>query len=134
MKNVKFYTLGCKVNSYETAAMEELFRQKGYAVTEEEYADIIVVNTCTVTGTGAQKSRQMVRRARRLNPKGVIAMVGCLPQAEPLEAYKVEEADIVVGTSDKGRIVELVEEFCGKKIHQVVAPSESFEPLFAHIV
>lgn len=131
MKTVKFYTLGCKVNSYETAAMEELFRGKGYTVTEEEKADVIVVNTCTVTGTGAQKSRQMVRRARRLNPDAVVAMVGCLPQAEPEEAYRIEEADIIAGTSDKGRIVELVEEYRGKKLHCVCAPSDSFEPLRA---
>lgn len=81
MKRVAFYTLGCKVNQYETQAMCELFLKEGYeAVGFEERADVYVINTCSVTGLSDRKSRQMIRRARRKNPDAVIVAAGCYAQ------------------------------------------------------
>ena len=77
MKYVKFYTLGCKVNLYETEAMKQLFRQRGYEVTEGDYADVFVINTCTVTAVGDKKSRQMIRRAKKHNKNAVV--MSCRP-------------------------------------------------------
>lgn len=117
---VKFITLGCKTNFYESQAMAELFRQKGYTVTEEAFADIYVINTCAVTGTGAQKSRQQIGKVRKKNPDAIVAVVGCYVQTEP-EFIEKADVDVLVGNSGKNRIVELVEEaakgknvvFCG---------------------
>ncbi len=107
---VKFITLGCKTNYYESQAMSELFRQKGYEIAEKgETGDIYVINTCTVTGTGAQKSRQHIRRAKKENPNSIVAVTGCFAQTEPEKASSIEGVDIVIGTAEKGRIVECVE-------------------------
>ena len=107
---VKFITLGCKTNYYESQAMSELFRQKGYEIAEKgEIGDIYVINTCTVTGTGAQKSRQHIRRAKKENPNSIVAVTGCFAQTEPEKASSIEGVDIVIGTAEKGRIVECVE-------------------------
>nr|HXK77869.1 tRNA (N(6)-L-threonylcarbamoyladenosine(37)-C(2))-methylthiotransferase MtaB [Oscillospiraceae bacterium] len=82
-----FYTLGCKVNQYETQIMEQEFRKAGFEVVDcEEEADAYIVNSCTVTGTGDRKSRQMVHRFRREHPGAVVALTGCFPQAFPEEA------------------------------------------------
>ena len=80
-KTVAFHTLGCKVNQYDTQAMRERFEQAGYRTTEfDERADIYVVNTCTVTGTGDKKSMQIIRRCHRQNPLAQIVVTGCLAQ------------------------------------------------------
>ncbi len=107
---VKFITLGCKTNIYESEAMAELFKEKGYEVisNDDTPADICVINTCTVTGIGAKKSRQQIRRAKRLNPNAVIAVTGCFAQTEP-DAVKEIGADIIIGSSGKSRIAELSE-------------------------
>ena len=79
MRKVAFITLGCKVNTYETEGMKRLFEKSGYLIVEpEDCADVYVINTCTVTHLSDRKSRQMIRRAKRLNPNAVIAVVGCL--------------------------------------------------------
>lgn len=107
---VKFITLGCKTNYYETQAMSELFKQKDYTIAEKkDLADIYVINTCTVTGTAAQKSRQHIRKARKENPHAIIAVVGCYAQTEPQAVSKIEGVDIIVGTNGKKNIVEYVE-------------------------
>ena len=106
---VKFITLGCKTNFYESQAMAELFRKKDYTITEDAVADIYVINTCAVTGTGAQKSRQQIGKVRKKNPDAIIAVVGCYVQTEPEFAQKAD-VDVVVGNSGKNRIVELIEE------------------------
>ena len=76
MEKVKFLTLGCKVNLYETEAMKGLFENAGYEVTESEDADVFVINTCTVTAMSDRKSRQMIRRAKKKNPKSIVAVLG----------------------------------------------------------
>ncbi|MFO7636569.1 MAG: tRNA (N(6)-L-threonylcarbamoyladenosine(37)-C(2))-methylthiotransferase MtaB [Clostridia bacterium] len=108
MKTVSFITLGCKVNQYETSAMMQSFLEKGYVqVPFGDKADVAVVNTCTVTGESARKSRQMIRRARRANPDGLVVSCGCLShlEGEP----EGGSADIVIGNLEKPRIVEIVE-------------------------
>ncbi len=109
-KRVAFYTLGCKVNQYDTQAMQEKFIEKGYEITEfNGIADVYVINTCTVTNLGDRKSRQMIRRANRLNPNGFIAVVGCYAQTAPEEILNIPGVDLVLGTEDRKRIVEYVE-------------------------
>ncbi len=107
---IKFVTLGCKTNIYESDAMAKLFSDRGYEITEEKGADIYVINTCTVTGTGAQKSRQAIGKAHRENENAIIAVVGCLAQTEPEAVKNILGVDIVIGNSGKGKIVDLVEE------------------------
>ena len=110
MKTVAFCTLGCKVNQYETEAMAELFKEKGYKINPfEEKSDIYVINTCTVTSTGDKKSRQMIRRAKSANGDAVIAVVGCYAQVAPEEVAKIDGVSLVVGTNQKREIVSLVE-------------------------
>lgn len=112
MKRVALYTLGCRVNQYETEAMAETFIKKGYAVVDfDEFADVYVINTCTVTNMGDRKSRQMIRKAKKMNPDAVVAVTGCYAQVSPEEASKIQGVDVVIGTSDKGKISELVENF-----------------------
>ena len=113
---VCFFTLGCKVNQQETAAMINIFRKAGYEVVHgEEAADVYVVNSCTVTLNGDRKSIQWIRRARRQNPDAVIALCGCMPQAFPQKAIDVEEADIIIGSKGKGQIYDLVQQFMAEK-------------------
>lgn len=115
MKKVKFLTLGCKVNLYETEAMKGLFEKSGYEVTENEDADVFVINTCTVTAMSDRKSRQMIRRAKKKNPQSIVAVVGCYSQVSPDEVAKLEDIDIIMGTTDRTKIVEYVEAFDGNR-------------------
>ncbi len=111
MKKVAFYTLGCKVNQAETQGLAALFRARGYEVVSfEEKADVYVVNTCTVTRTGDRKSRQIVRRAVRANPEAMVVVTGCYAQVTPEEAGAIPGVSLVIGTSGRGRIVDLVEQ------------------------
>lgn len=110
-KKVAFYTLGCKTNQYESEAMAGIFRRGGYETVDfAELADVYVINTCTVTHLGDRKSRQMIRRAARKNPDAVIAVTGCYAQTSPGEVLDIPGVDLVIGTRDKNRIVELVAE------------------------
>lgn len=133
MKKVEFYTLGCKVNQYESEALEEIFIKNGYKLTkEDEIADVYVINTCTVTNLSTRKSRQMIRRKKKENPKAIIAVLGCYAQVfhEDLEA--LDEVDVIIGTEDKNRIVELVESVNGDEKVNIVSKLEKdilYEPL-----
>ena len=110
MKTAAFCTLGCKVNQYETEALEELFRSAGYEILPfSEKAQVYVINTCSVTHIGDAKSRRMIRRARKTNPEAVIAVTGCYAQTAPEEVLAIEGVNIVIGTQDRRRIVEKVE-------------------------
>ena len=106
---VKFITLGCKTNIYESESMAELFRESGYEIITDDNApaDVCVVNTCTVTGMGARKSRQQIRRAKRQNPNALIAVTGCFSQTSPEEVRELG-ADIIIGNKGRSKIVELV--------------------------
>lgn len=112
MPTVAFHTLGCKVNHYETEAIWQLFKDAGYDRTEyEKVADVYVINTCTVTNTGDKKSRQVIRRAIRKNPDGVICVTGCYAQTSPAEIMAIPGVDIVVGTQDRVKMLEYIEQF-----------------------
>ena len=106
---VCFYTLGCKVNLNETGALEQMFRSNGFTIVQEgEPADVFVVNSCTVTNFGDQKSRKWLRRTKRENPGAVTVLTGCYPQAFPEEAAQFLEADLVCGNGDRKAILDNV--------------------------
>lgn len=108
---VAFATLGCKVNQYDTVAMIARFRERGYSIVDfDEASDVYVVNTCTVTGRGAAKSRQLIRQATRRNPEATVAVAGCYPQTDADEVMAIPGVSLAVGTRDRHRIVDLVEE------------------------
>ena len=121
MKRVAFYTLGCKVNQYETEAMLELFEKEGYEKAEtEDYADVYVINTCTVTHMSDRKSRQYIRRMKKKNPDAIIAVVGCYSQVSPEEILSIDEVNLVMGTNDRKKIVEEVKKIdASRKISTV---------------
>lgn len=109
MKTVAFYTLGCKVNQYETEAVTELFSDDGYEIVPfTEKADIYIVNTCSVTSMSDRKSRQIIRRAKKTNPQSIIAVMGCYSQTAPDEVLDIDGVNLVLGTKDKGSILNLV--------------------------
>lgn len=111
MKKVAFYTLGCKVNQYETEAITSKFEKAGYKVVDfEEKADVYVINTCTVTNMSDRKSRQIIRRAKKINKDAIIVVTGCYAQTQPDEVLNIEDVNLVVGTKDRDKIVELVEQ------------------------
>ena len=110
MKRAAFYTLGCKVNQYETEAMAELFKKAGYDVCQyDESADVYIINTCSVTGMSDRKSRQIIRRAKKQNPDAVVAVCGCYAQTAADEVLAIDGVNVVIGTQDRKNIVEIVE-------------------------
>ncbi|MHB8171743.1 MAG: tRNA (N(6)-L-threonylcarbamoyladenosine(37)-C(2))-methylthiotransferase MtaB, partial [Thermincolia bacterium] len=110
-KRIAITTLGCKVNQYESAALVDLFREQGYGLVDfEDTADVYIINTCTVTHLGNRKSRQMIRRAVKVNPEAVVAVTGCYAQTSPGEVLAIPGVSLVVGTRDRSRMVELVED------------------------
>ncbi|PFO03663.1 tRNA (N(6)-L-threonylcarbamoyladenosine(37)-C(2))-methylthiotransferase MtaB [Bacillus sp. AFS076308] len=112
MATVAFHTLGCKVNHYETEAIWQLFKQEGYErVDFESISDVYIINTCTVTNTGDKKSRQVIRRAVRKNPDAVICVTGCYAQTSPAEIMAIPGVDIVVGTQDRVKMLDYIEQF-----------------------
>lgn len=120
--NIAFYTLGCKVNQYETQVMREAFEKAGYhTVSENSPFDIAVINSCTVTAESDRKTRQILNRFRRENPNAVIVLTGCMVQAFSKEAKELLGADIVVGNSDVSRVIDLTQQFLrnGERIFEV---------------
>ena len=133
---VAFFTLGCKVNHYETAAMAELFTAAGHRVVDfSEPADACIVNTCTVTAVADQKSRQMLSRARALNPGALVVAVGCYSEVAREKVAALPGVDLVLGTGGRKNIVPLVEQaLLGERPDQAVEPSfarRQFEELSA---
>ena len=105
------HNLGCKVNAYETEAMRERLEEAGYRIVDfDERADVYVINTCTVTAIADKKSRQMLRRAKRLNPEAIVVAAGCYVKSENSEAVR-ETADIILGNRAKDRLIEAIEEY-----------------------
>ena len=132
---VNFYTLGCKVNQNETGALAQLFEANGYTVVEAgEEADVYVVNSCTVTNFGDQKSRKWLRRQKREHPQAVTVLTGCYPQAFPEEAAAIREADVVTGSGNRRAILQDVEKVLHGEQERVVDirphhKGEAFEEL-----
>ncbi|MCR2803193.1 tRNA (N(6)-L-threonylcarbamoyladenosine(37)-C(2))-methylthiotransferase MtaB [Paenibacillus soyae] len=135
MPSVAFYTLGCKVNFYDTEAIWQLFKNEGYEQVdfEESTADVYLINTCTVTNTGDKKSRQIIRRAVRRNPDAIIAVTGCYAQTSPAEIMAIEGVDLVIGTQDREKIMSFVKQIQDdrKPVNAVrnIMKTRSFEEL-----
>ena len=112
MMKVALHNLVCKVNAYETDAMQEMLEQNGYEIVPfKEGADIYVINTCTVTNMADRKSRQMLHRAKKLNPDAIVVAAGCYVQAKA-ESGEIDECiDIVIGNNKKKELIEILEEF-----------------------
>ena len=118
-KTVSFYTLGCKVNQYETNAMEQQFIKNNYEIVENtQKADIYVINTCTVTNMAERKSRQMLRRVKEINPFAVLVVCGCYAQVAKNELEQIPEIDIILGINEKNEIVQIVENYMEKMAEQ----------------
>ena len=134
MYKICFVTFGCKVNYYETECMKSMFREAGFEVTDKAIsADIVVINSCTVTASGDSRTLTALRKLRSALPEAVIALTGCYPQANREEAEKLGEADIIVGTKDRSAIVRLVTE-CLSERRRIVdirefSSDDKFEPL-----
>lgn len=134
MKTIAFHTLGCKVNQYDTEAMREAFERAGWKeVPFEQAADAYLINTCTVTGTGDQKSRKLIRRVAREHPAAKLIVCGCLAQRESQSLLEMENVCLVLGVQRRGEVVELfsraVEQ--NEKINAVgELKNASFESLF----
>ena len=104
-KKVAFYTLGCKVNQYETNAMIQDFLRAGYQIVAfEEKADAYIINTCTVTNMADRKSRQMLRRVKEIKPDAILVAVGCYAQVAKEELEKIPEIDLILGTNEKKNV------------------------------
>lgn len=131
LKTVRFYTLGCKVNQYDSEAMLEAFLARGYDVAPQGApADVYVVNTCTVTGTGDQKSMQAARRFKRQNPAGELVLAGCLAQRMG-EKLRETGARLVIGTQYRGRVAELLEQAVAEGTQLVAVESLQSAPFEA---
>ncbi len=116
MKKVAFHNLGCKVNSYELDGISQMFQKRGYEIVEfAQKADIYIVNTCTVTNIADHKSRQMINRARALNPDAIVVAAGCYVQHDPEKAVANPSVDIAVGNNHKAEIVDIVEEYINSR-------------------
>jgi threonylcarbamoyladenosine tRNA methylthiotransferase MtaB len=106
-----FHTLGCKVNQYETDALIGFFQKSGYEISSfDEKADVYVINTCTVTNLSDRKSRQMIRKAKKINPDSIVAVIGCYAQVSPEEVAAIEGVNIVLGTKDRLGLVNMINE------------------------
>lgn len=119
---VKFYTLGCKVNQYESQAIGEKLKERGYEITDtKDSADVVIVNSCTVTAESDRKTRQAVRRFKRQNPHGIVVLTGCMPQAYPDKARELLEADIVLGNKNNKDLPDILESYIkyGSRVFQV---------------
>ncbi len=120
--NIAFYTLGCKVNQYETEAMREVFLQKGHTVVPDDAPfDAVVINSCTVTAESDRKTRQALNRFRKENPNAIICLTGCMVQAFAEKSQALKNADIIIGNTDILKVVESVETFAvdGERIFEV---------------
>ena len=133
MRTIAVQTLGCKVNQYDTEAMLESFERAGYAaVSMKDEADVYLVNTCTVTGTGDQKSEKLIRRIARLHPGSAIVVAGCLAQRNAEEILKMDGVRVVIGVQQRARVVELTEQAVAQNTRiNAVLPLKGagFEPL-----
>ena len=110
IKTVAFYTLGCKVNQYETNAMMQKLKEAGYEIVNfEQKADIYIINTCTVTNMADKKSRQMLRRVKEVSPNSILVAVGCYAQVAKQEIEKIPEIDLILGINEKNDIVSYME-------------------------
>ena len=134
MRKAALHNLGCKVNAYETEAMEQLLEAAGYEIVSfEEKADVYVINTCSVTNVADKKSRQMLHRAKAKNPDAVVVAAGCYVQAAADKLREDAAVDLIIGNNRKADLVPLLEAwFAGKEIRESItdlAGSNEYEKL-----
>lgn len=121
MRKVALHNLGCKVNAYETEAMQEMLEKNGYEIVPfKEGADIYIINTCTVTNMADRKSRQMLHRAKKLNPEAIVVAAGCYVQAQEKNGEVDECIDIVIGNNKKKDLIEIIEQYDRERIQKAV--------------
>ena len=125
MKFFKTLVLGCKVNTYEMQAIKELLNEKGYQESNDDKCDVFIINTCAVTQVGEQKSRQMIRKAINKYPDAVVVVMGCYSQLHPEVVEAIEGADIILGTTNRSKIVELLDEYEQNKKQIVLVNKEN---------
>lgn len=131
MKKAALHNLGCKVNAYETEAMQQMLEDAGYEIVPfSEKADVYIINTCSVTNMADRKSRQMLHRARKLNPDAIIVAAGCYVQTKEAEAAEDAAIDILLGNNRKDRLVEVLDEFFTeqKKTVEVTEINKGVQP------
>ncbi len=133
-KTVSFYTLGCKVNQYESEAVSSIFEKNGYKVVAfDDHSDVYIINTCTVTNLSDRKSRQAIRKAKKTNPDSIVAVMGCYAQTASEEVLKIPGVNLVIGTKDRNRIMEYLERLeageCRINAVDNIMSSRSFEEL-----
>lgn len=131
-----FYTLGCKVNQYETQVLSQRFAGAGYEIVPfDDLADVFVINSCTVTAQGDKKTRQLIHRVRARCPGAVVALTGCFPQAFPTTAQEVDGADVITGSSNRAELLTAVQDYrsAGQRVVRIrpYTLDESFEPMAA---
>ncbi len=127
---IAFHTLGCKVNQYETEAMKERFSAMGHEIVEEQdFAHVYVINTCTVTNLADRKSRQYIRKMKRVNPESLVVVTGCYAQVAPDEVAEIEGVGLVVGTGEKSQIPIYVEEMLGYNSAEAVCHVRDYKDL-----
>ena len=125
---VAFYTLGCKVNSYETNGMIQKFKESKYEIVDfSEKADVYIINTCTVTSIADKKSRQFLRQAKKNNPEGIVVAVGCYVQVAADEVAKIPEIDLCLGNNEKSNIVKIVEEYLNNNVINKTVSEDIFQ-------
>ncbi|RMA97713.1 tRNA (N(6)-L-threonylcarbamoyladenosine(37)-C(2))-methylthiotransferase MtaB [Hydrogenothermus marinus] len=118
---VAFSTLGCRMNQFETSALEEKFSNKGYQIIPfDEKADIYIVNTCTVTNDADRTSRKVLRQAKRRNPNAIVVATGCYAQVSPEKLAQIDEIDLVIGNSHKTTVYEIVENYINERKEEKV--------------
>ena len=137
MKKAALHNLGCKVNAYETEAMQQQLEQAGYEIVPfGEWADVYVINTCSVTNIADRKSRQMIHRARKCNPQGIVVAAGCYVQTKEEEARADDSIDLLLGNNQKGELVPLLEQIFAKRGEHIAQIDDindgvpAFEELF----
>ena len=110
MRKAAFHNLGCKVNSWETEAMEQMLQEAGYEIVPfTEKADVYIVNTCSVTNIADKKSRQMLHRAKKMNPEAVVVAAGCYVQSAGKTLEQDEAVDIIIGNDRKKDLVQILD-------------------------
>lgn len=131
MKKAALHNLGCKVNAYETEAMQQMLEAAGYEIVPfNEPADVYVVNTCSVTNMADRKSRQMLHKAKKNNPDSIVVATGCYVQTSEQEALEDLSVDIVIGNNRKHELVSLIEEFAKDNVFDINHEKQEFEELF----
>ena len=130
---VAIYTLGCKVNQYESNVIQNEFEKNGYEIVDfSEYADAYIINTCTVTSMSDKKSRQILRRAKQINPNSVVCAIGCYAQVAKEDLEKIEEIDIILGTIEKVKTFEIVDKYIKENKKEKIIESENIMKLMPY--